>query len=98
MTLQDYIKQLTLSEREQLAAEVHASTSYLNKLVVKGHAPASAKLAKLIFFSKFNEQLPKKKRFTAKDSVLHVRLKMNEKAKTPKKYKIYERKGGKNEI
>ena len=54
MTLKDYVKQFTITEREKLATEIHVSVGYLNKLVVDNHPPESAKLAKLIFFSKFN--------------------------------------------
>ena len=88
MTLKEYLKQFTIQERERLADEIHVSVGYLNKLVVDGHAPASAKLAKLIFFSEFNETLPSKMRFTAKDSVQHVQLKVAERAKTPRKYNM----------
>jgi hypothetical protein len=88
MTLKDYVKQFAITEREKLANEIHVSVGYLNKLVVDSHPPASAKLAKLIFFSKFNESLPVKMRFTAKDSVQHVQLKVAERAKNPKKYNM----------
>ncbi len=88
MTLKEYLKQFTIQERERLADEIHVSVGYLNKLVVDGHAPASSKLAKLIFFSKYNEDLPAKMRFTAKDCVKHVQLKVAEKAKNPRKYNM----------
>jgi len=68
MSIYEWLKQFSITERCELANEIGCTTSYLNYLVSK-RAHCSIKLGANVYQSNFNRKLPKALRWTEEDYV-----------------------------
>lgn len=71
MTLSEYLRMLSKTERDALAVEIEHSERYLTTLAFDSKRLASLEIAKKVYASKSNKKLMKEHRFSKTDLSSH---------------------------